>query len=185
MDPTPLLKRIAKILEKIDARYIVTGGVAVARWGHPRFTADIDIVVALSSDKIDPLMKELAKIERGFADKDMIEAALLHHDEFNFIHVDSGLKVDFWIFKDDAFGREQIRRRVAVMFDRQKVYFASPEDLILSKLLWYKLGQSTRQLEDVASIIRLQKDKLDITYLNKWAKIHATKRALKKLLKGN
>jgi predicted nucleotidyltransferase len=63
-----------------------------------------------------------------------------------------------------------------------KVYFVSPEDLILVKLKWHKTSSSERQLEDVESVIKIQK-KLDWKYLEKWAKIQSTSEALQSLLK--
>ncbi|TSC75274.1 MAG: hypothetical protein G01um101430_481, partial [Parcubacteria group bacterium Gr01-1014_30] len=62
----------------------------------------------------------------------------------------------------------------------QRVYFVSPEDLILSKLLWYKESESELQLRDIESVLKFQK-KLDWEYLKKWAKIHSTFKTLEKL----
>ncbi|OGD65866.1 hypothetical protein A3F08_00040 [Candidatus Berkelbacteria bacterium RIFCSPHIGHO2_12_FULL_36_9] len=52
----------------------------------------------------------------------------------------------------------------------KKIYFSSPEDLILSKLLWYQESKFSRQVEDVESIIRISGRILDKKYLHKWAK---------------
>lgn len=41
------LQEIFTRLNTADVRYIVVGGVAVAAHGHPRMTADLDLVVAL------------------------------------------------------------------------------------------------------------------------------------------
>jgi hypothetical protein len=41
------LDRIFAALEASAARYLVVGGVAVVLHGHPRFTADLDLVLAL------------------------------------------------------------------------------------------------------------------------------------------
>lgn len=42
--------------------------------------------------------------------------------------------------------------------------FTSPEDLILIKLKWYKESESSRQREDIESILQITKN-LDLTYL--------------------
>lgn len=63
-----------------------------------------------------------------------------------------------------------------------KVYIISPEDLILSKLILYAQGESSKQLEDIKSVITIQK-KLDWKYINKWAKIHNTNGVLTTLRK--
>jgi hypothetical protein len=39
----------------------------------------------------------------------------------------------------------------------------------LSKLEWSKLTESERQLEDAAGIVSIQRDDLDIDYIEKWA----------------
>jgi hypothetical protein len=41
------LERIFAALEQSGVRYLVVGGVAVVLHGHPRFTADLDLVLAL------------------------------------------------------------------------------------------------------------------------------------------
>ena len=45
--PTGELERIFAALDASDARYLVVGGVAVVLHGHPRLTADLDLVIAL------------------------------------------------------------------------------------------------------------------------------------------
>ena len=66
----------------------------------------------------------------------------------------------------------------------QQVYFASPEDTILAKLSWYKQGGqvSERQLEDVSGILKVQGERLDMEYLNKWAAILGVDVLLRRIL---
>jgi hypothetical protein len=46
---------------------------------------------------------------------------------------------------------------------------ATPEDLLLAKLEWAKLGESERQIRDAAGIIEIQGEKLDVDYVERWA----------------
>lgn len=162
------LKKVVKVLQKLKIPYLVTGGVAVVVWGRPRFTADIDIVIALKREKVNQFVQTL--IKEGYIDEDAVNEALKYESEFNFIDQDTGIKVDFWILKNNGFDRSRLKRRVAKKILNQKVYFTSPEDLILMKLLWYQQSGSTRQLEDIQSIMEILKNRLDLTYLRKWAK---------------
>lgn len=194
MEQEKLLRKITSILEKLAIPYIVTGGIAVVVWGRPRFTADIDIVVELVPEKLDDLAQALLKVDKGvFVDEDTMRQALVDKEhlvsrfarnkgEFNFLHPTSGLKVDFWVMKGNLFDKERLRRRIKKNVFGQDIFFVTPEDLILKKLLWYKEGKSTRQLEDIESILRIQKN-LDIAYLTKWAKEHSTLDVLLKLMK--
>ncbi|MDO8522834.1 MAG: nucleotidyltransferase [bacterium] len=182
MEQEKLLREVAEILKKLDIPYIITGGIAVVVWGRPRFTADIDIVVELKSTQIDRLASELLKIDKDvYIDKRMMQRALFNKGEFNFIHSGSGLKVDFWILKNNVFDRERLKRRIKKNIAGTDIYLSSPEDLILIKLLWYNESESTRQIEDVESILKIQK-KLDMKYVRKWAKLQDTISILEELL---
>lgn len=174
MEQEELLRKIAAILDDLDIPYIITGGIAVVIWGRPRFTADIDIVIELTRKNLDRLAERLLDIDKEvYVDRESMERALERHGEFNFIHPAAGLKVDFWILRNDAFDRERMRRRVRRRIAGTDIFLTSPEDLILIKLLWYKESGSTRQLEDVESVFKIQK-KLDWKYIRKWARVHAT-----------
>lgn len=181
MGPAELLQKIAGVLKKLNIPYVVTGGIAVTVWGRPRFTADIDIGIELIAAKLEPLAKELLKFgDDVYVDRNMMYRALQRRGEFNFIHPYSALKVDFWVLKDRPFDREEIKRRVKRRINKHDIFFISPEDLILRKLLWYQDSQSDRQLEDVASVIKRQK-RLDWPYLWKWSKKQGTVRILREL----
>lgn len=183
MEQEELLIKIAGILEKLSIPYAVTGGIAVSAWGRTRFTADIDIAVELFSEKLGELASELLKIDKDvYVDELSMQHALEKKGEFNFIHPASGLKVDFWVLKGNPFDKEEIKRRIQKDFSGQNIFFITPEDLILRKLLWYKMTESDRQLEDIRSVFERQK-KLDMKYIKKWAKIQSTEEILKKLLK--
>lgn len=184
IDPRHLLVKIAKILNGLKIPYFVTGGIAVLIWGRPRFTADIDIVIELKSDKIDKLEEALLALGKaGYVDKKAIEEALARKGEFNFIDGETGVKVDFWIIGKDSIGLSQLKRRIVKKVLGRKIYFVSPEDLILNKLLWYKESESERQLDDVKSVFKITK-KLDLNYLRKWAIYHKVSGVLKEILKN-
>lgn len=167
-DPRHLLVKIAKILEGLKIPYLVTGGIAVLLWGRPRFTADIDIVVNLQPENIEDLTSALKEL-KGYADEDEMKHALEKKDEFNFIDPNSGIKIDFWILKNDEFDASRLKRRVSREIMGQKIYFTSPEDLILIKLIWYKESSSSRHLEDIESILKISGDKIDRIYIQEWA----------------
>jgi len=171
IDPRHLLVKITAILDKLAIPYLITGGMAVLVWGRPRFTADVDVVVELKEENLLDLERSLKNLGRsGFIDRMAMREALHHGGEFNFIDSITGVKVDFWMLKNDAFDSSRLGRRVSKDILGKKVYFISPEDLILIKLQWYKESQSSQQLEDVESIFRISGHELDKIYLAQWAK---------------
>ena len=111
--------------------------------------------------------------------EDAIKEALQRKGEFNFVDPNTQLKVDFWIVKD-VFNQQEIQRAISRKFEGYHVQFVSPEDLILSKLLWHKESYSTKQLEDIHSVLRISK--VDMEYIKSWAEKQNTIEILTTLL---
>jgi len=55
-----------------------------------------------------------------------------------------------------------------VRHDLQAV-FAKPEDVILKKLEYYRLGESDKHLRDIAGVLRVSGDQIDIAYIERMA----------------
>lgn len=177
MDFQKLLIKIVKILEKLNIAYFITGGFAVSLWGRPRSTLDIDVVIKLQEPQIKALINSLRGLSvAGYIEEDTIREALQEGGEFNFVHPESGIKVDFWIAKKDTASQTEFKRKVAKKIDGHPVYFISPEDLILSKLWWYKESNSSRHLEDAESV--LKNSRVDIKYIKKKAELQSTAKIL-------
>jgi len=182
-----LLTKIGGILNKLKIHYYVTGGYAISVWGRPRSTFDIDVIIKLPESQIGILTKKLRGIsEINYIEKEDMENAVAKKGEFNFIHGNSGIKVDFWIWKEnDDFEISAMKRRVAKKILDEKIYFISAEDLILSKLIWHKKTETSRHLEDAESIIKISGKKLDKKYLTKWAKKLGISKILNKIIKND
>lgn len=158
-----LIVKLAVILAHLNIRYAITGGYAVSVWGRPRSTLDIDVVIELERIKIDPLVASL----RGISKINYVEEP---RGNFNFIEGETGMKIDFMVIGDDAYSRMKLERRISKIINGQEVYFLAPEDLILSKLVWYQSSLSTRHLEDIESVFSISGDQMNSNYLELWGK---------------
>ena len=163
-----MISSVLGALERAGIPYMVVGSFAAALYGVTRTTHDVDIVVALSQDAIPELARALG--EGFYFDEGAAREAVARSDMFNGLHVESGLKADFWILRDDAFSRTQFERRRQTNAWGTGGYAASAEDTILSKLLWHKMTPSDRQLADVRGILRMGGKGLDFDYLRRWAR---------------
>jgi hypothetical protein len=162
-----LLRAIAAALRDAGIPFMLTGSNAAAYHGVARATMDIDLV-------IDPLPKQLEsfvhRVEQDemYVSRDAARDALANRTLFNVVDPASGWKVDLIVRKFRPFSDEEFRRRRPIDFLGVSVDVASLEDVVLSKLEWAKLGGSARQVEDVAKLVRLWRDDLDVEYVERW-----------------
>lgn len=162
-----VFQRITAALERSGISYMVTGSFASAHYGSPRSTQDIDLVIEATPAQLQAFVETSPKNEYYVE----LDAALKAHQNeslFNGIDLATGWKIDFIICKSRAFSQEEFRRRQKVVLHSVSLYMTTAEDAIISKLEWAKLGQSQRQVHDVAAILRVQWINLDHAYLEKW-----------------
>jgi hypothetical protein len=165
-----MLAYAIQVLEKRNLRYMVVGSFASIAYGEPRFTLDIDIVVALPAAQVASLCNAFPSDE-FYVSHEAAEAAVRSSGQFNVIEPVSGNKIDFIIARDDAWGREQLNRRQRVELLANRAGFAaSPEDIIIAKMLYYQEGGSEKHLRDITGILKVSGDKVDRDYVLRWAK---------------
>ncbi|MFC1511365.1 hypothetical protein ACFL5U_03160 [Candidatus Margulisiibacteriota bacterium] len=178
-----IFKFVIDALERLKIPYMIAGSMASIAYGRPRMTLDMDLVVD---------MKE--KDANGFAaafggeyyvNLDSVLEAIRTKGHFNIIQSEKGVKIDFYVLPDDDFSREEFARRQKGAFDKEaQADFASPEDVVLKKLEWYKMGESQKHLDDIKGILELSGSKLDMPYIDKWAIKIGVQDIWQKLRKG-
>ena len=74
------------------------------------------------------------------------------------------------IARKDDWGTEQVARRQSIeLAPSQQGYAARPEDVIISKLLYYQEGGSEKHLRDIAGMLKVSGDEIDRAYVDRWA----------------
>jgi hypothetical protein len=154
-------------MRKAGVPHMLTGSYASSVHGAPRASQDIDIVIAPTRRQLLELI-ELFPDTEYYVSREAALDALVTHGQFNVIDFASGWKVDFIIMKSRDFSREEFSRRRAMDLEGVELDVASPEDIVIAKLEWARLGASSRQIEDAAGVIRLQGDALDRSYVAHW-----------------
>lgn len=161
-------------LDRTETMFLVGGSVASGAHGLARLTNDIDIVVDLTLDRVPALCEALGSA--FYADAGMVSRAVAAGRPFNLIHLATAYKFDFFPVGNEAFGRSELARRrftAGSITGLEHIEFpvASPEDIILAKLVWFRKGGgvSDRQWHDILGVIQVQGERLDRAYLNKWA----------------
>jgi hypothetical protein len=146
---------------------MLTGSFASSYHGAPRATQDIDLVIAPTADQLRTLVTLLPRNE-FYIDEGAALEALRLEGQFNVIDLRTGWKVDFIVRKSRPFSREEFDRRTTVQMEGTDVQIASPEDVLIAKMEWARMGESARQLEDAAKMLRVRAQQIDWRYVEHW-----------------
>ncbi len=151
-------------VESLGLSWYVTGSWALAAYGEPRMTQDIDVV--LDATRADYELRIRPAFESDFLVNDPIDlggrwmGGLIHRTEL--------VRVDVMFGRSDPWARSAMARRERLDHPTLgPIWVISVEDLVLAKLEWSE-GTSELQLRDARSIIRLVGD-LDWPYLEQYA----------------
>jgi hypothetical protein len=169
--PHELMQRVADFFESHGIAYRVVGSMASMAYGEPRFTNDVDIVAELKPEHAGQLCVAFPSPDY-YLSPTAVSEAIARRSQFNIIHPASGLKIDVIVPPDTDFARSEASRiRRISSAGAYSAWFASPEDVLLYKLRYYRLsgGVSDKHLRDIASMIKLLRDRLDRDYITHWA----------------
>ncbi len=167
MSVEEVFRTVVAALDAVDVPYMITGSFASSIHGEPRASKDIDIVIAPTREQLLALVGQFPS-NRYYVDEEDALQAFSSHGMFNVIDFASGWKIDFIVLKARAFSQTEFSRRREEQLGGLRLTVAAAEDILLAKLEWAKMGESRRQLEDAASIIRIKGDLLDTAYLERW-----------------
>jgi len=176
-----IVLRVAEILNQLNIPYIFTGALAVVYYGEPRTTHDIDLVIEISKNNIDPLFENFKK--DFFIDRESINVAIAENSMFNAVHKDTGFKIDFWMIGDDSFYIQRFSRRIQAKILDKVIYLPTADDVIISKLIWFKMSDIDKHYFDALGVYRLQKNVLDKKYIDKWSRRKSVMSIWKKVQK--
>lgn len=159
---------IFAVLQRAGVRYLVVGGVAVVLHGHPRFTADLDLVVALDPENARAAIEALGAL--GYRPRAPVSGALFADPEARRRWIDEkGLTVfSLWspehpatevdLFVQEPFPFEPAWSRALIAdLGTVQVPVASLEDLVALK----RAAGRPKDLEDVRALEAIASERKD------------------------
>lgn len=155
-------------LDRAHIRYAVGGSWASTAYGEPRLTNDVDILAELTSQNLSAFLNALP--DSFYFDTEDAATALRSGKPFNVIHMPTAFKFDLFAASAFPLGTDELDRAVFLAntgLSKDAVPFVTPEDIVLAKLHWFRLGGevSSVQWRDIEGIVRGRQDELDRDYL--------------------
>jgi hypothetical protein len=145
-----IVRDVSRRLEQGSLDYMLTGSMAMNYYAQPRMTRDIDLVVALTPEDTETIVKLFRP--DYYVSRDAVSSSILHESLFNLIHEESIIKVVCIVRKNTPYRRAEFERRQRITIEDFCTWIASKEDLIISKLWWAKDSHSEQQLRDVKNL---------------------------------
>lgn len=155
-------KKVVNFLNKEKYEYIVIGGIAVGTLGEPRVTGDVDIDIMLEKDKLPEFLNKAKKAGFKLDEekcKKRARATGTLQIKYGDFHID-------FIMASIELEKEAFKRKRIIRLYNTKAFFPTPEDLILLKIV----PGRPQDLLDAQKIVARQRKKLDVRYLENWAR---------------
>jgi len=138
-------KELLQLLNSKKIEYLVVGGYAVALYGYPRATGDIDIWIATSKDNAHKTVEALK--EFGFNTPQLKEELFLEKEK-NIRMGNPPLRIELLTSIDGVEFTECYRNKKTVAIDDIDINFISLEDLKKNK----KAGGRYQDLADLENL---------------------------------
>lgn len=156
------LERIVVCFRRERVLYVLIGAWALAVWGRPRATNDVDFLVLVSKEDLGRLSERLVQAGMALDETWLKWNPMLGGFQLRFQF--QRITVDV-LRPRDAHDQQIFRRKRKKRLDGRYYWLVCPEDFILQKL---KVGRP-RDFEDALSVLERSGKTLDKRYLQRWA----------------
>jgi hypothetical protein len=173
MPPNAVLATLSyvwKLLASLNIPAALMGGMALSIWKYPRFTRDVDLLVAIPFPSLDTVLQQFSAAGiRPKRANPIVKVGDIEFIQLVYEPPDAlvDVQIDLLLAKSD-YQTIALERRVNISaldigFD---IAVLAREDLIIHKLIAGRMID----LADTAALLRGNQDSLDMLYLEKWVR---------------
>lgn len=171
--------KVVDVLSKLGVPWMLVGSMSSNYYGVERSTHDADFVVAVEELPLNAIAKELGD---GFRLDPQMRFETITCTTMHRIHLrDIDFKIEIFHITDDAHDQARFARRRAIKDGERVLWLPTPEDVVVTKLRWSKLGARRKDIDDVANVIAVQGERLDWPYILAWCDQHGTRQLAERI----
>jgi hypothetical protein len=166
-------------LNTMGVSYMIVGSFASNFYGVPRATQDADFVLLMRPGLIEELIGRLGPQFR-FDPQLSFETVTGTH-RYVICTSTGDFYVELFRLADDEYDQERFRRRCRVQLWDHETCIPTPEDVIVTKLLWAHRAGRTKDVNDARGVVLVHSDRLDWDYIERWCDRQGTRPLLEDL----
>lgn len=166
-------------LESLGVPYMVVGSLASNLYGIPRMTQDADFVLEIDLPTLRTVADRLGAAFR--LDPQMGVEMVTGTSRYVLQVVETPFTIEFFLLSDDPHDRQRFARRQMVTVLGRKAAVPTAEDVIVTKLRWWREVRRPKDLQDARGILAVQGDRIDWDYVQSWCDRHGTREILDEL----
>jgi hypothetical protein len=164
------LRHVWTTLQSLNVPIAMLGGVAMSAWKRPRFTRDVDLLLAVGESRA----KEVLHLLNGVGVRSMKPDPVVRIETTRFMQLfytpqDSlvEVRVDL-LFATTAFHESALAPRVVLPASELgfEVTVVSCEDLIILKLIAWRILDRV----DISELLKANRATIDFGYLGEWTR---------------
>jgi hypothetical protein len=167
--------RVIRLLDECELEYAICGSIAAMEYGEPRLSIDVDLMLLAEPRHLTRFVRSVEEWGVYVTPLEVIaEQAPAGGKPFNIIDGSSGSKLDIYPVTKHGLAGSAMgprRHRVWDLESGDVAWFLAPEDVILFKLEFYRIGGEVSQKHpaDIAKILEVMAAQLEVAYIERWA----------------
>ncbi len=169
-------------LNRLAVPYMLVGSFSSNTYGIPRATQDADFVVQVEAEGVRRIVEQLGPPFR--LEPQVTFETITATTRYAVEVTGTAFTIEFFLLSDDPHDKQRFVRRQEVELPGHRAAATMPtaEDVVITKLRWFKSARRAKDFDDVRGIIAVRGDRLDWNYLHHWSDLHGTRELLEQAL---
>src|SRR5262245_61463056 len=148
---------VAALLDELQLRYMVIGGIAVGLWGQPRATIDLDVSIWVEAAQFEAVVDLLSSRLKPRTPQPLVIA---RRDRALPVRASNGVQVDI-LFASWPVEKQAFDRSVTLQVGKAQVRLAPLDYLLFLKLI----SERSKDLTDAEALLRRHRGTFDVSWL--------------------